>query len=127
MNQANLEHINLTVSNPDSSADLLCKLFDWQIRWAGAAMNGGRTVHVGSADSYLALYSPKKLHKRQRDATLVANVNHIAVRVDNLAEIEQRLSANNLQPFNFGDYHPGKRFYFMFDDEIEVEVVSYTD
>ncbi len=47
-----LEHVNLTVKDPDELAALFCRLFDWKIRWAGEALNNGRTVHVGSDELY---------------------------------------------------------------------------
>jgi len=59
MNSAVLEHVNVTVSNPEKTADLLRDLFNWQIRWSGDSINGGKTIHVGSEGSYVALYSPK--------------------------------------------------------------------
>ena len=125
MNNVNLEHINLTVTDPDASARLLSDLFGWHVRWAGDAMNNGRTVHVGTQQSYLALYTSDNLRSRKRQANDIANINHVAVVVDNLDDIEDKVKASNLQPFNHGDYEPGKRFYFMMDDDIEIEVVSY--
>lgn len=47
MQQAILEHVNITVSEPERMAALMCELFDWQIRWQGPAKPGGHTVHVG--------------------------------------------------------------------------------
>ncbi|MEM6653029.1 MAG: VOC family protein, partial [Pseudomonadota bacterium] len=35
MSKAMLEHVNLTVTDPDKTAEMLCDLFDWRIRWAG--------------------------------------------------------------------------------------------
>ena len=32
MSQAMLEHVNVTVSNPEQTAAMLCELFDWHIR-----------------------------------------------------------------------------------------------
>ena len=59
-----LEHVNMTVADPERTAALLCELFDWKIRWHGSAMNGeGMTYHVGSENSYLALYAGKKSNK----------------------------------------------------------------
>jgi len=126
MNQINLEHLNLTVTDPDATADLLCKLFGWQIRWAGEAMDGGYTVHVGSQDTYLALYTNSDVQGRTGNGSHIGNLNHFAVQVDKLSEIEQRVVANHLQPFSFQNYPPGERFYFMLPDDIEVEVVSYS-
>jgi len=42
-----LEHMNITVPNPDDSAAILCELFGWHVRWAGEAKDNGYTVHVG--------------------------------------------------------------------------------
>ena len=46
-----LEHVNVTVSDPRKTADRLCELFGWKIRWQGSAIHGGYTVHVGAEDS----------------------------------------------------------------------------
>ena len=43
---ANLEHVNLTVSNPQATAAMLCKLFDWEIRWEGEAMDSGSVSYT---------------------------------------------------------------------------------
>ncbi len=37
MRAAMLEHLNLTVSDPDKIAHILCQLFNWHIRWSGPA------------------------------------------------------------------------------------------
>jgi len=57
MQEAHLEHANLTASNPDAMAAILCDIFDWQIRWSGEAMDNGYTVHVGGDNSYIAIYT----------------------------------------------------------------------
>ena len=63
---ARLEHVNITVSDPDRTASLLGTLFDWKVRWSGPAKDGGYTVHVGSDDDYLAIYTSKdQLRGRQ--------------------------------------------------------------
>ncbi len=54
--ETRLEHVNLTVADPQVLADFLCRVFDWTIRWQGSAIHGGHTVHVGGKDSYLAIY-----------------------------------------------------------------------
>jgi hypothetical protein len=53
---ARLEHLNFTVADPMGFAELLCRLFDWKIRWQGSAIHSGHTVHVGGEDSYMAIY-----------------------------------------------------------------------
>ncbi|MDQ7070623.1 MAG: VOC family protein [Rhodobacterales bacterium] len=122
-----LEHINVTVSDPHATAKWLCDTFDWKIRWQGAAINGGFTIHVGSDTSYIAVYSPKTPDAQtQNNYATVNGLNHIAVTVDDLDETEQRVLAQGFKTINHGDYEPGKRFYFHDNDNIEYEVVSYT-
>ena len=58
MAAARLEHANITVSDPDRSADFLAKLCGWHERWRGPSQLGGWTIHLGSDTEYLALYSP---------------------------------------------------------------------
>ena len=123
---ASLEHVNFTVQNPDKTGKLLCGLFDWEIRWAGPSLNGGRTVHVGSATDYVAIYSPKDAPKPgARETERNTNMNHIGVVVDDLDDVEKRVIAAGLTPLNHGNYEPGRRFYFFDHNGVEFEVVSY--
>lgn len=125
MNNNTLEHINITVSDPDSLAELLCRIFDWRIRWAGAAKDDGYTVHVGSESSYLALYTHKEVQSQAQSHTTLNHLNHIGITVDELDNVEERIKQLGLATFNHGDYEPGKRFYFMLEDNLEIEVISY--
>jgi len=125
MNTVNLEHVNITVSDPDEAARLLNKMFGWAVRWAGESRNNGRTVHVGSDSSYLALYTRDRLKQRTRAEGEATNLNHVAVLVDDLELTEQKVLAAGAETFNHADYQPGRRFYFHLNDEIEMEVVSY--
>mgnify|MGYP000932223655 CR=1 FL=1 len=45
--------------------------------------------------------------------------------VDDPGEAERRVIAAGYRPFNHGDYAPGRRFYFLDEDEVEFEIVSY--
>lgn len=121
-----LEHVNVTVADPDKTAAVLCDLFGWQVRWAGAAMQTGRTVHVGGPDSYLALFSygdpaagPAESYRTR------GGLNHIAVVVDDLAATEARIRAAGYHPESHADYEPGQRFYFTEENGVEFEVVHY--
>jgi catechol 2,3-dioxygenase-like lactoylglutathione lyase family enzyme len=123
---AGLEHVNITVSDPDRTAALLSRLFGWRVRWTGASKSGGRSVHVGAEQWYVALYGPPALDADARDpGRLVGGLNHVGVLVDDLDAAEARVIAEGLAPFNHGDYEPGRRFYFLDPDGIEFEVVSY--
>jgi catechol 2,3-dioxygenase-like lactoylglutathione lyase family enzyme len=122
---ARLEHVNLTVGDADRSAALLQRLFGWRTRWAGPAMNGGRSVHVGTDEQYVALYSPADADGRALAWTKGLPLNHLAVEVDDLDAVERKVLEAGLEPFSHGDYEPGRRFYFFDPDGIEYEVVSY--
>lgn len=123
---ARLEHVNFTVTDPDATAQVLCALFDWHLRWAGDAKNGGRSVHVGESETYLALYSPKRPLQTAADSYLsLGGMNHIGLVVKDLDATEQRVIAAGFTPHNHADYEPGRRFYFHDGNGVEIEVVSY--
>jgi len=120
-----LEHINLTVRDTDATAIILGEIFNWNIRWAGAAKDDGRTIHLGSEETYLALYSHDEKLWADTSHKTITRLNHIGIQVEDLEIIEQKVKAQGFTTFNHGDYEPGRRFYFNLDDGIEIEVVSY--
>ena len=120
-----IEHVNVTVSDPDRAARLMAALFGWHVRWQGPARSGGRTIHVGSDDHYIALYSGLGVAYSADDFAKGQPLNHIGVEVDDLAAIEAKVVAAGLRPFGHDTYDPGRRFYFLDPDGIEYEVVSY--
>lgn len=125
MSTSRLEHVNVTVTDPERAAGLMEALFGWRVRWHGPARDGGRTIHVGSDDHYLALYSGRDLAYSAEDFAKGRPLNHIGVEVDDLDAVETRVIAAGLSPFNHGAYDPGRRFYFLDPDGIEYEVISY--
>ena len=127
MSKAIFEHINMTVSDPDRTAQMLIDLFGWKLRWSGASMNNGRTVHVGNDEDYVALYSvgkPRQLDEGE-NYTLAGTVNHLGILVDDLDAAEKRVLAHGIKTHSHQTYEPGSRFYFHDHDGIEYEVVSY--
>jgi catechol 2,3-dioxygenase-like lactoylglutathione lyase family enzyme len=125
-----LEHANFSVSDPQRTADMLCGLFDWRIRWSGDAIHGGRTFHVGGpserGDSYVAIYAQAEMRQAApNDYRTVGALNHIGVVVEDLDAVEAKVLAAGFETTNHGDYEPGRRFYFHDHDGIEFEVVSY--
>ena len=125
MAEPRIEHVNVTVSDPERAARLMQTLFGWHVRWQGAARNGGHTIHVGSDRHYLALYTGSGVAYSADDFAKGQPLNHIGVEVDDLAAIEAKVVAAGLLPFGHDDYDPGRRFYFLDPDGIEYEVVSY--
>lgn len=122
-----IEHVNLTVSDPDRTAAMLSAIFGWHERWRGPARDGGRTIHLGSEAAYVALYTGRDGQHAGAQYSMGAPLNHIGVQVDDLDVIEGRVKAVGLVPFEHGDYEPGRRFYFFDPDGIEYEVVSYAE
>tara|TARA_R110002072_G_scaffold217929_1_gene375654 strand:+ start:251 stop:637 length:387 start_codon:yes stop_codon:yes gene_type:complete len=123
-----LEHTNLTVTDPHTTASWLCDVFGWHVRWQGDAISGGHTVHVGTPGSYLALYRPEPAPAAAKEGsnyTTIGGLNHVGITVPELAVVEARVKAAGFTPHSHADYEPGKRFYFHDLDGIEFEVVSY--
>lgn len=127
---ARLEHVNVTVQDPGATAALFETLFGWHIRWQGPAINGGYSIHVGEAESYVALYAGPGGGSDQQAGTdsylTRGGLNHIAVVVADLDAVETAVAAQGYRPRSHADYEPGRRFYFTEENGLEIEVVSYT-
>lgn len=129
MSHGRVEHANLTVTNPERSAELFKQLLGWEVRWHGKSQMGGDTIHVGEAANgatYIALYTNEDV--RADDGRRYAKgqpLNHIGLLVDDLAAAEKVVASAGLEPFGHDDYEPGERFYFFDWDGIEFEVISY--
>ncbi|MEM7178765.1 MAG: VOC family protein [Pseudomonadota bacterium] len=126
MAKAGLEHVNVTVSDPQRTAAMLRELFDWQIRWEGDSIHEGYSMHVGTDRDYVAIYAPKATDEKTPNSyTTLGGLNHIGITVDDIDATEARVKAAGYEPHAHADYEPGRRFYFDDQDGIEWEVVSY--
>ena len=125
MSALRIEHVNVSVTDPERAARLMGELFGWKIRWQGGARDGGRAIHVGAEDHYIALWTGPELAGRTGPFSMGRPLNHIGVEVDDLDVTEAKVRAAGLTPTHHGDYHPGRRFYFLDPDGIEYEVISY--
>lgn len=127
MSGTRIEHVNFTVADPKATAAMLCDLFDWKVRWEGAAISGGYTVHVGTDDDYLAVYSGPTGNPTpaQHSYSQLGGLNHVGIVVPDVDAMEAKVIAAGFEPVNHGDYEPGRRFYFRDGDDIEYEIVSY--
>lgn len=124
MPKGQLEHVNITVTDPERSARLFQKLCGWHERWRGPSQLGGWTIHVGDETAYLAIYTNERA---KGGFAKGVPLNHVGLLVDDLDSAEQVVIEHGLKPFGHGDYEPGRRFYFFDWDGIEFEVVSYAD
>jgi len=126
MKTATLEHVNITVKDPKATAAMMMKLFGWHIRWEGASMDNGYTVHVGTEAQYIALYSTGAPKRGELTSyKMIGGLNHIALTVEDIDAVEERVLAAGFKTENHGDYEPGRRFYFRDSDKVEYEIVSY--
>ena len=96
MPKGHLEHANLTVSDPQRSADLLIALLGWEERWRGPSQMGGETIHVGdpgNGSSYVALYTNDDVRgEGARGYSKGQPLNHLGFVVDDLAAAEKNLT-----------------------------------
>src|SRR5688572_29526301 len=95
-----IEHVNLTVRDPDRASRLMADLFGWRVRWEGPSMMGGRTVHVGDERFYMAFYTHQG--EATPDDTFVKGrpFNHVGIVVGDPDEVERRVVAAGLVPFS---------------------------
>lgn len=119
-----IEHVNLSVADPAAAAASLQHIFGWEVRWTGPGRNGRAVYHVGTRDHYLALSQPDMALGAPPYA-LGRPLNHVGVEVEDLDAVEVRVAEAGFEPFNHGDYEPGRRFYFLGPDGLEFEVISY--
>ena len=123
MPQGRLEHANISVTDPERSAALLADLLGWEERWRGPSLKYGRSVHIGSENHYLALYTGEHVTGAYEKGN---PLNHIAFAVDDLDAAQAVVEKHGLEPFNRGQYDPGPESFYFFDwDGIEFEVVRY--
>ena len=126
MTTAHLEHANITVSDAEKTAQWMAHLFGWQQRWQGPTQDGGLSLHIGTNDSYLALYQPPHPKVQARsDYLTTGGLNHVGVVVQDLDASEEKAKALGFTPDTHADYEPGRRFYSNDHDGIEFELVQY--
>ena len=126
MPKGQIEHANISVTDPERSAALFKALLGWEERWRGPSIKYGWSLHVGdsaSGDTYLALYTGEHVKGNYEKG---APLNHVGFTVDDLDAAERVVADAGLEPFGHDDYEPGRRFYFFDWDGIEFEVVSYS-
>ena len=120
-----LEHVNLTVSDLDRSLDFYGQLLGFKLRWQGKTSDGKPVAHIGTDDSYLALFEGEPAPVRIDYDSV--GFNHFGVVVDDLGSMRSRLDQLGAEIHFEGDYEPGRRIYFLDPDGYEVELVEYPD
>jgi catechol 2,3-dioxygenase-like lactoylglutathione lyase family enzyme len=126
VSEAGLEHVNITSMTPRRTAEMMCSVFGWRVRWEGPSSLGGETIHVGTDNAYVAIYTPSGSDGASAGRQARGRLNHIGVVVSDLDATERKVRDAGYEPYAHADYEPGRRFYFRDDDGIEFEVVSYS-
>ena len=120
---ARLEHVNISVTNGNRTADFIAALTGWRRRWEGPSLDNGRSIHLGTDDAYIAIHTSPRVRGNFGKSV---PMNHVGIAVADLAAAEAIVADAGLAPFNHGQYDPGPRsFYFLDWDGIEWEIVSY--
>jgi hypothetical protein len=114
--QPALEHINLTVINTGVTATILAKIFNWKIRWAGAATYDGKTIHLDTDNTCLTFYSHADKHLANITNKTIKSLNHIGIQVNDINVIGTKVKATGLMQHKHDDYKSGRRFYFNLEE-----------
>ena len=123
MTTARLEHVNISVTDAERTAQLIEKLTGWHRRWEGPSLDDGRSIHLGTDEAYVAIHTSPRV---KGGFVKSVPMNHIGIAVDDLSRAEAIVGETGLEPFNHSNYDPGPRSFYFFDwDGIEWEVVSY--
>jgi catechol 2,3-dioxygenase-like lactoylglutathione lyase family enzyme len=120
---AQLEHVNISVTDGERTARLIEKLTGWHRRWEGPSLDNGRSIHLGTDAAYVAIHTSLRV---KGGFAKGVPMNHIGIAVDDLTAAEAIVADAGLEPFNHSEYDPGPRSFYFFDwDGIEWEIVSY--
>lgn len=123
-----LEHANLTVRNIDETIQFLKIAFpEFRIRHDGTGKDGGRWVHIGTDETYIALNQAKAEPERQWEPySREPGVNHLAYEVDDVEALRARLKEAGYQDTTVPNSHPfRKRVYFNDPEGNDWEFVQY--
>jgi catechol 2,3-dioxygenase-like lactoylglutathione lyase family enzyme len=125
---ARLEHANLQVRDLDSVLRFVRTAFpEFRVRGEGKSWSGARWVHVGSDESYLALYQASQAPAEPwvpYDGK--PGLNHLGFAVDDAESLRKRLAAAGYRESTVPNTHPHRhRVYFYDPDGNDWEFVQY--
>jgi len=123
-----LEHANLQVRDLDGMITFVQTAFpDFQLRGEGKSWSGGRWVHLGNDDTYLAL--TQAVHEPAETWVPYAGkpgLNHLGYEVDDASSLRERMRAAGYQDSTVPNDHPHRtRVYFHDPEGNDWEFVEY--
>lgn len=124
-----LEHANLHVADLDVMLNFLqTALPDYRIRHDSGYTTAERWVHIGTDESYLALYQASLEARGKRQLySATPGLNHLAFEVDNAEQLRDRMrSAGYVESTPDGAEHSARmRVYFLDPEGRDWEFVQY--
>src|SRR5262249_12139078 len=114
-----LDHANLTVRNVDETLRFLCTAFpDFRIRAEGKKWSGGRWLHVGNDDVYLAL-DEARAEPAERWVPYAGKpgTNHLGFVVDDAEALRARMRAAGYAHTTVPNPPPLRRRLYVHDAE----------
>ena len=123
-----LEHANLTVNNIDTMVEFLTTAFDdFAVRHDAVAEDGRRWVHVGNANTYIALNAVRDGREiKFAPYSGQRGCNHLGYVVDDAQAVAKRLRTAGYHDSTYPNAHPHRtRVYFNDPDGNDWEFVQY--
>jgi catechol 2,3-dioxygenase-like lactoylglutathione lyase family enzyme len=114
-----LEHANLCVRDLAETIRFVCTaLPEFRLRGEGRTWSGGRWVHVGTDDTYLALtQATAEPAERFVPYSETPGTNHLGYEVDDVEALRQRMLAAGYRESSVANRHPHRRRVYFADRE----------
>lgn len=124
-----IEHVNITVPDIDAAISFLKIVApDFDVRKDSKPLDSYRWAHIGNEDYYIAL---QEAHldvdpKKQLQAYINFGINHVALVVSDIKEIEEKLvEAGYKRGIQTPEEKFRKRAYYYDNAGFEWELVEY--
>ena len=125
--QPYLEHLNMTSTDVDKTADfLLTAMPELNIRGGGSGEKTQRWVHVGTDVSYICIEDRGAKEKGPHQPYIHPGMNHIGFVVKDGAAVAERLrAAGYKEGLTYLDHPYRHRYYFLDHGDNEYEFIEY--
>jgi catechol 2,3-dioxygenase-like lactoylglutathione lyase family enzyme len=123
-----LEHANLIVRDLDAMVRFLETAFpEFHVRAQGGSPGSGRWVHIGTAETYIALsQATREPAERWEPYAGLPGVNHLGYEVEDAEALRRRMRAAGYTESTPPNSHPHrKRVYFHDPEGNDWEFVQY--
>jgi catechol 2,3-dioxygenase-like lactoylglutathione lyase family enzyme len=124
-----LEHANLSVRDVDTMVEFLLTAFpEFELRHDARDAGDERWVHVGTAETYIALYQvTAEVEPSRAPYGGQPGVNHLGYEVEDVEALRARLSDAGYRDSSVPNEHPHRRrIYFVDPEGNDWEFVEYT-